>query len=211
MSMSDFGPEQFALKTGSSYEAMEKLKIYAGLLDKWQKKMNLVSNSTIENMWLRHFYDSAQLMEYIDAPKDGQLLKFLDIGSGAGFPGLVLAILGRGEFHMIESNGKKTAFMNQVIRETGIKAIIHNERVENMKIFKVDYITSRACASLNKLFTLGKGFISKETKCLFLKGEIVGQEILEAKENWDFEVKRYTSRTDSKGSILKIYRIRVLT
>jgi 16S rRNA (guanine527-N7)-methyltransferase len=209
--MSDFGLEQFAQKTSVSRETLDKLKIYAELLDKWQRRMNLVSNTTIEDMWQRHFYDSAQLMDYIEFAKTGSRLKFLDIGSGAGFPGLVLSILGAGEFHMIESNGKKSAFMNQVIRDTGIDAVVYNERVEEMESFPVDYVTSRACASLSKLFELGKNFITEETICLFLKGEIAQQEITEAEKKWHFETEKYTSKTESVGSILRLSKIRALS
>ena len=151
-----FTREDFFNKTDVSRETMEKVKIYANLLEKWQRKINLVSSATLPDLWRRHFYDSFQLKDLFEGPNSGNL-KILDIGSGAGFPGLLLSMLDIGEFHMVESNNKKCAFMGQVIRQTGCRAIVYNERVEDMASFPVDYVIPRACASLDKLLGLGRG------------------------------------------------------
>jgi len=161
---------EFHELTGVSRETMDKLILYSETLTKWQKAINLVSNSTLPNMWLRHFYDSAQLSGYII--KADNPLKILDLGSGAGFPGLVLSILGIGEVHLVEGVGKKCSFMKQIIQQTDINAIVHNKRIEDLGAFPVDLVTSRACADLNKLLDLSDKFIKPTTKCLFLKGKM---------------------------------------
>ncbi len=206
---SAFDENSFFERSGVSRETMEKIRIYADLLTKWQKQINLVGAATLDDMWRRHFYDSFQLDALIDNNEDKNL-RFLDIGSGAGFPGLLLSMLDRGEFHMVESNNKKCAFMRQVIRETGCHAVVHNERAESLTPFHVDYILSRACASLDKLFDLGRHFIGEETMCLFLKGQIADQEIEQARENWRFDVKKFTSVTEESGMILKVSHIKAL-
>lgn len=199
---------------GVSRETLEKLQIYADLLVKWQKSINLVSNSTLEDMWRRHFLDSVQLyplFEPINSSKSLRDRKILDIGSGAGFPGLVLSILGLGQCHMVESNAKKCAFMNQVIRAVECDAVVHGERVEEMSPFPVNYITSRACASLDKLFDLGQNFLGEDTRCIFLKGQLADEEIRAAKVNWSFGVEKFTSQTDPSGMVLRISQVRRLS
>ena len=201
--------KSFFEKTDVSRETMENIRAYAILLKKWQKGFNLVSETTLPDLWRRHFYDSYQLKELFDTSKT-ENLRILDIGSGAGFPGLLLSMLGLGEFHMVESNGKKCTFMRQVIRETNCNAIVHNERAEKIEPFHVDYIVSRACASLDKLFDLGRNFIQEDTICLFLKGQIADKEIAEARLNWQFEVEKFTSAAEESGVILKVRQIKAL-
>ncbi|WP_339861497.1 16S rRNA (guanine(527)-N(7))-methyltransferase RsmG [Paremcibacter congregatus] len=205
-----FTEERFFNVSGVSRETMENIRKYANLLVKWQKQINLVSDSTLPDLWTRHFYDSFQLKQHFDADRIGKLT-ILDIGSGAGFPGLLLSMCRIGDFHMVESNNKKCAFMRQVIRETQCQATIHNERVEKLSSFPVDYIISRACASLDKLFDLSRNFISDDTICLFLKGQIAEQEIAEARQNWDFQVEKFTSATEETGMILKVSHIKALS
>jgi len=204
-----FDEKSFFEQTGVSRETMEKISIYADLLEKWQKQINLVSGATMADLWRRHFHDSFQLTALIDGAA-AKKLRFLDIGSGAGFPGLLLSVLDIGEFHMVESNNKKCAFMRQVIRETGCNAVVHNERAESLAPFHVDYIVSRACASLDKLFDLGRHFIRDDTICLFLKGQIADQEIQQARKNWRFDVEKFTSITEESGMILKVSHIKAL-
>ncbi len=204
-----FDENLFFEKVNVPRETMENIRTYAILLKKWQKRLNLVGETTIPDLWLRHFYDSYQLKAQFDMSKS-ENLRILDIGSGAGFPGLLLSMLGLGEFHMVESNGKKCTFMRQVIRETSCNAIIHNERAEMMMPFPVDYIISRACASLEKLFDLGRNFIRDDTVCLFLKGQSAEQEIAEAMLKWDFEVEKFTSVAQETGMILKASHIKAL-
>ncbi|VAX07671.1 16S rRNA (guanine(527)-N(7))-methyltransferase [hydrothermal vent metagenome] len=199
----------FAQKTNVSRGTMANIRIYANLLTKWQKKINLVSQSTMPDLWSRHFYDSFQLKAHLSG-LNVEKTKILDIGSGAGFPGLLLSMLGLGEFHMVESNNKKCAFMRQVIRETNCNVVIHNERIENIRPFHVDYIISRACAPLNKLFDLSWNFIHEDTICLFLKGQTAEKEIAEAQRYWTFEVEKFTSVTQDRGMLLKVSHIKAL-
>lgn len=198
--------DQFQQACDVPRETMDKFICYSEMLIKWQKSINLVSNSTLEDMWRRHFYDSAQLMDYIE-PQKGPL-KILDLGSGAGFPGLVLSILGAGEVHLVEGVGKKCSFMKQIIQKTGIDAIVHNDRIENMDAFPVDLITSRACADLDKLINLTSKFMTAQSQCLFLKGEKASQEMAQAAKSWDFKVEKFTSKSEESGSILKLSQLR---
>lgn len=192
--------EEFQKITNVSRETMDKFICYSEMLIKWQKSINLVSNSTLTDMWRRHFYDSAQLINHIDMER-GQY-KILDLGSGAGFPGLVLSILGAGDVHLVESVGKKCTFMKQVIQKVDVKATVHNERIENMEAFPVDLITSRACADLGKLIDLTERFRTSDTACLFLKGERTDEELTQAKKKWHFNVKKHTSKSEESGMIL---------
>lgn len=204
-----FTEERFYHDSGVSRETMDHIRTYASLLVKWQKQINLVSDSTLPDLWTRHFYDSFQLKQHFDAERLGKIT-ILDIGSGAGFPGLLLSMCATGDVHMVESNNKKCAFMRQVIRETHCRATVHNERVEKITAFPVDYIISRACASLDKLLELGQNFITQDTICLFLKGQIAEQEIADAQKNWDFTVEKFTSATEETGMILKVSHIKAL-
>ena len=196
----------FQLKTDVSRETLDKFIAYADMLEKWQKSINLVSNKTLADKWRRHFYDSAQLISHIQNTE--KPIKILDLGSGAGFPGLVLSILDAGEVHLVEGVGKKCAFMKQVIQKNGLNAVVHNERIEQMDAFKVDLITSRACADLSKLLDLTLPFMSHETECLFLKGEKYNQEINDVSKKWCFEVKKIPSKSEESGMILHLSNIK---
>ncbi len=205
-----FDEKSFQKKTDVPRETLENMIIYAGLLKKWQSKINLVSSTTLPDLWSRHFYDSFQLKPHFDLLK-AENLRILDIGSGAGFPGLLLSMLGIGEFHMVESNNKKCTFMRQVIRETRCNAVVHNARAENITAFHVDYIVARACAPLGKLLDLGQGFIHDNVVCLFLKGQAAQQEITGAREKWSFEVEKFTSLTEESAMLLKVSHIKALS
>ncbi len=181
-----------------------RLETYQALLLKWQKSVNLVSNSTLSDSWNRHFIDSAQLAKFIT--KLNPIV--VDIGSGGGFPGMVLAIMLDGEFHLIESDQKKCIFLSEVSRETKTKVIIHNDRIETSTIHKVDYITSRACANVSQLFSWTEKLVSHETKCLFLKGKNYSIELDEAKKDWQFDFSNHPSVTESESAILELKNIR---
>ena len=197
--------DDFQRITDVSRETLKQFQLYADLLEKWQKSINLVSNSTLSDKWRRHFYDSAQLIDFIN--KDTKPLKILDLGSGAGFPGLVISLLGAGEVHLVEAVGKKCSFMKQVIQKTGMNAIVHNERIEQMNAFSVDLITSRACADLDKLLELTSPFMNDQTECLFLKGEKSEDEIKHASKKWAFHVKKIPSKSEESGMIIHLSNI----
>jgi len=189
-----------------SRETTEKLEKYHELLLKWQKAINLVSNNTLEDAFTRHFLDSVQLINYIEN-KD---IKLVDMGSGAGFPGLVLAILGVREVHLVESDSRKCQFLKNVSRETGLTNVtVHNKRIEDCEIDSADLFSARALASLDKLFSMVftiKGE-NNQKSCLFLKGEKLEQEIADSLKEYSFEYDIYPSISDEKGKIIKISQL----
>ncbi len=184
-------------------ETIEQLETYAALLMRWQAKINLVSASTLPNIWERHFADSAQLFPLLK-DKNGVLL---DFGSGAGFPGMVLATLGCTNVHLVESDRKKCIFLREVARSLGVAVEIHNERIENLQIPTVSTITSRGCASLNKLLAFSESFFQENTQCLFPKGENYTKELEEAKNFWDAEFTLHPSSTNALVNIIEVQRL----
>lgn len=191
-----------------SQKTLDKLKIYEETLKKWQSKINLISPSTIPDIWDRHIMDSAQLYPLIT--KQPQVI--LDLGSGAGFPGLVLAILnqteGKGNWavHLVESDTRKCAFMQEVLRLCQIHATVHNCRIEDMEPIPVDVITARALKETKTLLYYSYPFLKPNTYCLFLKGENAELELTWAANEYNFLVEKIPSLT--KGSyILKMMEI----
>ena len=151
-------------------DALAKLEIYAALLARWQKKINLVGPSTIDDVWRRHFLDSAQLLAHL--PETAT--RPADIGSGAGFPGLVLAILDATpdrQIHLIESDARKAAVRGEVNRETGAGAIIVNERAEALTDLGADLVTARAVAPLTRLLPWVDAVSAAGATALLMKGK----------------------------------------
>jgi len=184
-----------------SRETREKFQRYSEILVKWQKVINLVSSETIDTMLQRHFIDSLQLLKLI--PDKNSCLA--DMGSGAGFPGLVLAVSGMNNVHLIESDVRKATFLREVSRETKTQVTIHDQRVESIKIDSIDFITARALAPLSDLLKMVYQLTSdRPTTCLFLKGEKTNEEIEKAKKKWIFDIEVFDSITDKSGKILKI-------
>ncbi len=193
--------EEFQVQAAVSRETAEKLKLYADLLVKWQSKINLVGPATIPDLWRRHFLDSAQMAKHLP---DGPIL---DLGSGAGFPGLVLAVMGKGPVHLVESDARKCAFLREAARITGAQAVIHNQRIESLKPFPVVAVTARALASLEKLLSMAENFLDAETQCLFLKGRNCEDELTEAGKEWIMQVDRLPSLSDPSGIILHLREV----
>lgn len=197
---------EFQKLAGISDPAIKTLVIYLELLEKWQRKINLVSKSTLEDPWRRHIFDSAQLFPLI--PAGTEILA--DIGSGAGFPALVLAILSKHSensetkplIHLIESDQRKCAFLSEVNRQTGAGVTIHNERIEKVQDLQVDVVTARACAALPKLLELAFPLLGPQGKCLFLKGETAPEELTESQKSWMMQVEEIKSKTHISGKIL---------
>ena len=192
-----------------SRETFELLKAYEASLVEWQKKFNLVSNSSLLDSWNRHFEDSAQLFSYI--PDGAEVL--LDFGSGAGFPGMVLAIMAKAKtpylkFKLIESIGKKTLYLKEVAKFSGANVEIVNDRIEKLPPQKADVITSRAMASLKELLNYTKRFMKPETVCIFPKGQKYLEEIAEAEKTWTFDCEVYDSKTSTEGKILIIRHLK---
>ena len=203
-----YGPEDFARDIDVSRETLDKLSLYADLLVKWQKAKNLVANSTLDDRWRRHFLDSAQMFQHMKKRYGDQPITMMDIGSGAGFPGLVLSVMGLGTAHMVEANGRKCVFMNQVVRATGADAYIHNERVEALSSINVDVVVSRACAKVDQLITWSLPFHNDSTELWLLKGDNAEEELTQAKASWNMNVERFESLSDPTGVILRLYQIK---
>lgn len=201
------GPESFAEAFKVSHETIHRLRRYAELLEHWQKTTNLVAPSTLPQVWSRHFADSAQLAAL--AP---EARLWLDLGSGGGFPGLVVAILNSGtpgfRMHLVESNQKKCAFLGQVARATEAPVDIHAMRIEQFaksaQSLEPDVVSARALAPLPRLLELAEPFLRDETRGLFLKGRETDAEIASALERWTFGVTRHTSLTDDDARIVEI-------
>ena len=181
--------------------------IYRELLQKWQKAVNLVAPSTLSDIENRHFSDSAQLYRYI--PKSAKTL--VDMGSGAGFPALVLAILNQvnqgslKNIYLIESDTKKCLFLKEVIRQLNLPVTVLNQRIESVQNIQADVITARALAPLSELLKLARPFICKNTICLFLKGKTVNDEIHE--NNIPCQIEKIPSLVHAQGCILKITEV----
>ncbi len=159
-------PEALAGQIDVSRETMDRLAAYVALVEKWQQRVNLISASTLPDIWMRHIWDSAQLALLVPAGTG----RILDVGSGAGFPGLVLAALCDAELHLVESDQKKAVFLQTVIRETGVRAVVHNRRIESLPPIGADIVTARALASLERLLELLEAQLVPGMRCLFLKG-----------------------------------------
>lgn len=195
-------PEDFAAETGVSRETLDRFRLYAALLTKWQRAVNLIGKSTADDIWARHFLDSAQLFPLL-SDKPG----VVDMGSGAGFPGAVLAILGARDVHLIESDTRKCAFLRELDRQLSLGMTIHEARIDHVTPWKASSLTARALASLAKLLDLGESFIGPETVCLFLKGENADQELTEASEGWNMTKSAHASRTSPTSVILRLTRV----
>ena len=193
-----------------SRETYKKFIIYYELLNEWQKKMNLVGNSTIKNSLHRHFLDSAQLYTFV-RNVEGNII---DFGSGAGFPGMVLAIMGKRNIHLVESDHKKCVFLKEIAMLTETDITIHNCKIEDLSFINVDLITCRALASLSKLIDHVEIFINKSLgekqelpKMLFLKGKSYYSEVVELSKNKKISFEEYPSITDRNGKILYISKV----
>lgn len=197
-------PEQFQVETGVSRETLDRLRLYADLLEKWQQRINLVGPATLPDLWRRHMLDSAQLWPLL--PPD--LPRLIDIGSGAGFPGLVLAILGVPEVHLIESDQRKGAFLREVARQTGATVTVHSARIESILDLSAPVVTARALAALPKLLDLAVPLLASGGQCLFLKGQNIEEELTSARKIWIFTEDRTPSRSDSTGLVLRVREVR---
>lgn len=187
-------------------EIIDRFDVYLNLLTKWQRAINLVSKSTLKDAWRRHILDSAQLLPEIDPAKN-----IVDLGSGAGFPGLVIAIATGANVHLVESDQRKATFMREVARETGTKVNVHVARIEDLEPLNADIITARALAPLTKLLPWAYRHIAQEGTCVFLKGADVEQELTESTKQWTMTTARKASVTDDSGTILVIKNLSPLT
>jgi len=195
-----------------SYETTERLACYEKMLIEWNEKFNLVAPSTLPHIWSRHFLDSAQLMQFIP----DRAVTLADMGAGAGFPGLVLAILAKGterDLHIyeIESTNKKADFLQAVTDELKLKVTIRRERIEDIRDLKADVVTARALKALPELLKYANYLINKDTTCIFPKGQAVADELTQASKYWTFTSEIHPSRSDDSGSVLILTNLRYKT
>jgi len=205
-----FGPEDFQKATDVSRETLDKFKRFAELLAEWQQNINLIGPATTKDVWGRHFMDSAQLLPLVlkCRPEKGPRT-WLDIGSGAGFPGLVLSLMGEKHVYLAEPSAKRCAFMRQVIRETGGAAKILQAKVKDIETFPVDIVTSRALAPIADLLEWGSPFLREDGEFWLLKGNRAEEELTLAMKNWNMTVEIFPSKTDTRGKILRLSAVRM--
>ncbi|MCB1368561.1 MAG: 16S rRNA (guanine(527)-N(7))-methyltransferase RsmG [Rhodobacteraceae bacterium] len=199
------GAESFQTAFNVSRETIERLEVFESLLIRWNPAINLVSKATLSQIWDRHFTDSAQIWKL--RPESAR--SWLDLGSGAGFPGLVIAVLAAEQepaLHvaLVESDARKSTFLANTAREMGIDVTIHTERAENLEPQRADIISARALAPMHKLLGYAMRHRNDRSICLFLKGANHESELTEARKYWTFDLQKTPSRTGSGGVILKI-------
>ncbi|MDQ8732635.1 16S rRNA (guanine(527)-N(7))-methyltransferase RsmG [Bradyrhizobium sp. LHD-71] len=191
-----------------SRETEERLERYIALLRAWQPKTNLVAPSTLGSLWERHVADSLQLLDLVSSGKT-----WIDLGSGGGFPGIVLACAladGGGHVHLVERNTKKAAFLREALRISGGHGTVHLADIEDFVDSDppaADYVTARALAPLNVLFGLAAPLIQRGAKALFPKGQDVEAELTEATKYWTVSSKLHLSRTNPGGRIVEVDQV----
>ncbi len=203
----NFGAQEFQKATNVSRETLGRLQLYAALLIKWQKSINLVSNSTLDELWRRHFLDSAQLASIISGNASEQPL-CVDMGAGGGFPGMVLAAMGVGDWILIESDTRKCVFLNEVVRQCEISATIRHQRVEGVEDLQADIVTARAFAPLDRLLAYIEPIMKEGGTAIFPKGQQHQTEILAARAAWSFDLTEHDSITDEDSKILIIQKVK---
>lgn len=204
-----FSKDRFSEIFDVSRETMDQLGHYVGLIEKWNRSINLVSKSTIDDIWHRHIADSAQLFKLSDAQNEEV---WLDIGSGGGLPGIVISILSNEsqvlrKIVLVESDSRKCAFLRTVVRDLGLSIEIIEDRIENVLPIGADIISARAFTRLNELLCYTQQHGTEHVRCLFLKGKSHLTELTEAKESWNISVESIPSLTDSSARVLKIKEI----
>lgn len=198
------GRSAFVERVDVSRETLKRLDVYAELLGRWNRKINLVSKRTLDDLWARHFLDSAQLLEFA---KEGG--SWVDLGSGGGFPGTVVAILAAESrpklmVTMVEADQRKAAFLRTVLRETGVSADVIAQRIEQTQPLEAEILSARALAPLVDLLGFAERHLATTGRALFLKGEKASIEVTEALERWRFDCETYSSKTDKEAVILSI-------
>ena len=186
-----------------SRETSQRLVVFAELLQRWNERINLISPHDLPQLWNRHIADSLQLLEELPpgAP-------FVDLGSGGGFPGLVLAIANHSPVTLVEADQRKASFLREAARATGTTATVVAKRIEQADLPPTRHLTARALAPLPRLLDWSAPLLTADGVCLFLKGRSAEDELTAAAAEWHMAVSRRRSRTDPDGVILRLSEIR---
>jgi 16S rRNA (guanine527-N7)-methyltransferase len=208
------GRDQALAMFNVSRETAARLDRFVALLLDWQRRTNLISDSTISSLWIRHVADSLQLLQLVSSASNKKPPTWLDLGSGGGFPGIVIACklaeVPDARVHLVESNMKKVAFLREAIRETSASGTVHAARIETLGLVLgpvVDYVTARALAPLPALFTLIEPFVEYGAKAILPKGQHLDRELTESTKNWHIEAESVPSKTSVTGRILIIHSL----
>ena len=200
-------PADFAQVVGATPERLSDIERFREMLIEANGAFNLVGASTLADFWSRHFVDSAQLIWF-----DRQARTWADLGSGAGLPGLILAILLKGvpgaRVHLVDSMAKRCRFLWQVVESLDLPAEVHNARAESLDLV-VDVVTARACAPLDRLLGFSRPYFACGARGLFLKGADADSEIVQAKKGWRFDAEVFTSLSDPRGRVVSIPRLAI--
>ena len=206
--------DEFLAKTAVSRETLDEYEQWHALLLKWNSRINLVARSTLPDFWRRHALDTWQITPFFKST-DRQ---FLDLGSGAGFPGIAAAIALKAELDkpqdparlvtLTESAGKKASFLRTVIRELDLPAKVHGGRIEELEPFQVDVITARAFAPLDRLLNHAAPFLKDSTRFILLKGAAVDEELELVSGAWTFDHRIVNSLSDEMGGILILKNVK---
>jgi 16S rRNA (guanine527-N7)-methyltransferase len=186
-----------------SRETLSRLEAYAALLTQWSARINLVGRDTLGDLWRRHILDSAQLWQF--APDAARSV--IDLGSGAGFPGLVLAILGVPGVELVEADSRKAEFLREAARVAEAEATIRPCRISAVPAHPVDVVTARALAPLDRLLDLARPFVGPDTVCLFPKGERAAEELTLARKRWTMAASLHQSIADPRGVVLRLHQV----
>ena len=197
--------ERFAAVSGATPGQVAELERFREMLAERNEVMNLVGPATLADFWSRHAWDSAQLLKLAPDAR-----AWADLGAGAGLPGLVLAILGKGAlgFHvdLVESMTKRCKFLGEVVEALQLPATVHNARAENLDL-TVEIVTARACAPLYRLLGYARPYLQSGATGLFLKGQDVVSEMKEAARYWEYEADVVPSKSDPRGRIVRVKRL----
>lgn len=204
--------ESFSAASAVSRETMDRLRAYEALLLKWQKSINLVSSATLTHLWPRHMWDSAQLAHL--APVEAR--RWIDLGSGAGFPGIVVAALLRERtgfrMELVESDQRKSAFLREAARVVDVPLRVYTCRIEDFRLDEAggepDVVSARALAPLSQILAWASPFWGKATIGLFPKGRSVTDELTDSRKDWIFDAEAIASQSDPSGTVLKLWGLR---
>ena len=199
-----FGPDDVMRLTGVSRETFSRVRAYLDLLDVWRTRINLIGPSEGRHLWKRHVYDSLQVLDLI-----GPGVKTIaDLGSGAGFPGIVLAcaLADRADFSvtLVEKSVRKAEFLQAAVDAVRLPAVVRNQRIEDSHPVRVDLVTARALAPLPKLLALAEGWMRPGGQAVFLKGREAASELTLARESWTFDISARASMSSPDGQVLAI-------